>query len=461
LSDGALDLLVVDDEPTQRRMLAEYLASKGHDVREAGRPDEAMALLRSRPADLVLTDLRLPGADGVSFLRRARAEGCDAEFVVLTAFGSVENAVEAMRAGAFDYLTKPLRLDELDEKVARIAEKRALVHENRSLKARLRDDDPFAGLGEAMARVGELLARVAPSEATILIRGESGTGKELAADRIHALSRRREGPLLKINCAALPETLLEAELFGYEKGAFTGAEGARRGLFEAATGGTLLLDEIGDVSPGLQVRLLRVIQEREVRRLGAPRPLPVDVRLLAATHRDLEALVREGRFREDLLYRLRVIEVRLPPLRERPEDVPLLADRLLRRHAARNRVPFRCLSRAALAQLVRHPFPGNVRELENLLERALILARESEIEPGDLPAEVQRDAARPEPRSLREAIEAVERSWIERAMRDAEGVRARAARLLGIPDRVLRYKMRKHGLAPEADKNGGAGPKGG
>jgi DNA-binding NtrC family response regulator len=450
----SLQLLVVDDEKNQRTMLADYLASRGHDVRQAGTGEEALKLLAARPADLVLTDLRLPGIDGVELLRRARARGIDAEFLVMTAFGTIENAVEAMRAGAWNYLTKPLRLDELDQSLDRAAERRRLVAENRDLKRRLEGEDEFAGLGAAMRAVCEMADRVAPSEATVLLRGESGVGKELLADRIHRKSRRARGPFVKINCAALPESLLEAELFGFEKGAFTGAEGARRGLFEAAHEGTLFLDEVGEMTPALQVRLLRVVQEREVMRIGARRALPVDVRLLAATHRNLEAMAKERLFREDLLYRLRVIEIVVPPLRERPEDIPVLAGRLLLRHAARNGMPAKPISTEALARLSGCPFPGNVRELSNVLERALILSRGAEIGPGDLPSDLPRGAGSALPaRNLGEAVEALERSWIARALDEAGGVRAKAARLLGIPDRVLRYKLRKYGL----DKNEGEG----
>jgi len=441
------ELLVVDDEATQRALLAEHLAGAGHEVRQAASAEEALRLLTARPADVVLSDLRLPGVDGVELLRRARALGSSADFLVMTAFGTIENAVEAMRAGACDYLTKPLHLAELDRVLAQVAERRLLREENRDLRRRLKEEeDPFAGLGAAVRAACETADRVAPSEATVLLTGESGVGKELLAERIHAASRRTRGPFLRVNCAALPETLLEAELFGHEKGAFTGADARRRGLFEAAAGGTLLLDEIGDVSPALQVRLLRVLQEREVLRVGARKPERIDVRLLAATHRDLAALVREGGFREDLLFRLKVVEITLPPLRERPEDIPVLADRLLRRAAARNGVPRKPLAPDALAALACHAFPGNVRELENVLERALILARGPEIAPGDLPEGISGKGAGTEPRTLTEAVAALERAWIARALAECGGVRAQAARRLGIPERVLRYKVRKYGL---------------
>jgi len=451
MSEESLEVLVVDDEPHQREMLSEYLASRGHGVRVAHGAESALDLLRGRAADLVLTDLRLPGKDGIEFLRAAREQGSDADFLVMTAFGTVANAVSAMRAGAYDYLTKPLRLEELDAVIARVAERRRLILENRLLRRELRESDDLAGLGPAMQRVCELADRVAPSDATILIGGESGVGKELVAKRIHVKSRRASAPLLKINCAALPDSLLESELFGHEKGAFTGAETSRRGLFESASKGTVFLDEIGDISPALQVRLLRVLQEREIMRLGSSKALAVDVRILAATNRDLERAVASGDFRKDLFFRLRVIEVSVPPLRDRPEDIPVLAERLLRRHAARDGVACLPLAPAALTALIHHPFPGNVRELENMLERALLLARGDRIEPEDLALDTPaRDDSGESAATLPAAVATLEKSWIRRALASSDGIRAQAARLLGIPDRVLRYKLKKYGLDRDA-----------
>ncbi len=445
MSETGLDLLVVDDEPTQRRMISEYLVEQGHRVREAGEGEEALRLLGNARPDLVLTDVRLPGIDGVELLRRARKQGCDAEFLVMTAFVTVENAVEAMRAGAYDYLTKPISLEALDAAIARVQKKRRAAAEPAAAPVPPQDD-AFERHGEAMRQVCALIDRVAPTDATVLIAGESGVGKERLADRLHAKSRRAAAPFLKINCAALTESLLEAELFGHEKGAFTGADRDRPGLFEAADKGTLLLDEIGDMPASLQVRLLRVIQEREVMRVGSRKPVSVDVRLVAATHHILEDLVKKGAFREDLYYRLRVIEVEVPPLRDRPEDIAVLAEKLLRRHAARNALPHKPLSTEALGRLTGYEFPGNVRELENMLERALILAGGNEIAPCDLPLELQGKEGAPAPRTLPDAVEALERSWIQKALDQSGQVRARAARLLGIQERVLRYKMNKYGL---------------
>ncbi len=459
----SLDLLLVDDEESQRHMLAEYLAERGHTVREAGAADEALGALRDHESDLVLTDLRLPGADGVELIRRARTQGVAAPFLVITAFGTLDNAVAAMRAGAHDYLTKPICLDDLDEALRRATAERTTRNDSKKSKrtaipAKVVSGeaaavaDPFEGLGEAMRRLRALIDRVAPAQANVLITGESGTGKEVVADLLHARSARADGPLIKINCAALPDQLLEAELFGHAKGAFTGAAQARRGHFESARGGTILLDEIGDVSPALQVRLLRVLQEREVTPLGTSRSVSIDVRVLAATHRDLDTLVEEGTFREDLLYRLRTVELHVPPLRERPEDIAVLGPRLLLRHAHRNRVARKPLSTGALAALTQYVWPGNVRELEHVLERALILAAGDEIVPTDLPSAISAVADDAPPRTLKEAVASLEKSWIRRAMRRADNVRARAARLLGIPERVLRYKLRKYGLDPNRRK---------
>ncbi len=425
-------MLVVEDESTQRRMLAEYLARCGHDVGEAAAADEALATMERTRPDLVLTDVRLPGTDGVELIRRARRRGFPAEFLVMTAFGTIENAVEAMRAGAHDYLTKPIDLDGLDRALRELAAP--------PKPPPITPEDPFLGLGAAITELVALADRVGPTNATVLVTGETGTGKELVAERVHARSRRATGPLVKLNCASLAESLLEAELFGYEKGAFTGADRLRPGLFEAARGGTLFLDEIGDVPPTLQVRLLRVLQEREVLRVGGRKPVGVDFRLVAATHRDLDALVAAGGFREDLLFRLRVVEIRVPPLRDRREDIPTLAERLLCRHAAKNGVPFRPLAPAALALLMEHPFPGNVRELEHVLERALVLAAGEEIAPTDL------QPGAPPVGNLRDAVEALEKSAIRSALARSNDVRAQAARLLGLDDRVLRYKMRKYGM---------------
>jgi two-component system NtrC family response regulator len=355
-----------------------------------------------------------------------------------------------MKGGAADYLTKPLNLEDLRHRLDRARERRALRAENRDLREALQERHRIEGIiGEsgAMQEVLSLVHRVAASDATVLIRGESGTGKELIAKAIHYASGRAARPLVRVNCAALPETLLEAELFGHEKGAFTGAHAARQGRFEAAQGGSLFLDEIGDLPLHLQVKLLRVLQEREIERLGSSRSIGVDVRLLAATHRDLESAVRAGTFRDDLYYRINVVTVTVPPLRDRRADIPPLLEHFLMRLARDNSKPIRGLTAEARDALLRYDYPGNVRELENLIERAVVLTRDDVIGLGDLPLGVREPAvAADDAASLPAATEGLERRLIHDALVAAGGVQTRAAEALGISERVLRYKLRKYGL---------------
>ena len=446
-----MKILVVDDEPAQRELVSGFLARHGFEVTTARDGAEALERFRREPVDLILTDQKMPGLSGLELTQAARAVNPEVAVVVMTAYGTIEHAVAAIKAGATDYLTKPLNLDELLHRLGQVRDHQRLLGENRELRAALQERHRVEGiLGESgrMQEVLSLVRRVAASDATVLIRGESGTGKELIAKAIHYASRRAEGPLVRVNCAALPETLLESELFGHEKGAFTGAQATRRGRFELAHGGSLFLDEIGDLPPHLQVKLLRVLQEREIERVGSSRPIPVDVRLLAATHRDLEALVKAGGFREDLYYRINVVTLVVPPLRERREDIPLLLDHFLSKFARENGKTIRGLTREARDTLLRYDYPGNVRELENLMERAVVLTRDEVIGRADLPLSV-RDA---EPESgeatgLPAAVEGLERRMIRDALARADGVQTRAAELLGISERVLRYKLRKYGLA--------------
>jgi two-component system NtrC family response regulator len=369
----------------------------------------------------------------------------------MTAYGTIETAVSAVKAGATDYLAKPLNLDELLHRIHQIQDRHRLLTENRELRAALAERHRVEGIiGEsgAMQEVLSVVRRVAPSDATVLIRGESGTGKELIAKALHYASPRAAGALVKVNCAALAESLLEAELFGHEKGAFTGAVAARKGRFELADGGSLFLDEIGDLPPHLQVKLLRVLQEREFERVGSSRPIKVDVRLLAATHRNLEALVREGRFRDDLYYRINVVTIALPPLRERREDLPMLVDHFLRVFSDKNGKSIRGLTREAREALLRYDYPGNVRELENLIERAVVLTRDDVIGLTDLPLTLEAQAAEPDGGAgLVAAVEGIERRMIREALAKADGTQTRAAELLGISERVLRYKLKKYGLS--------------
>ena len=444
-------ILVVDDEPAQRELVAGFLTKRGFEVVQAPGGEAALARFKQEPFDLVLTDQKMPGLSGLQVLEGVRAVTPETAVIIMTAYGTIETAVSAIKAGAADYLTKPLNLDELLHRIHRVRERQQLLRENRELREALAERHRVEGiLGESgpMQEALSLVRRVAPSDATVLIRGESGTGKELIARAIHHASPRATGPLVKVNCAALAESLLEAELFGHEKGAFTGAIATRKGRFELADGGSLFLDEIGDLPAHMQVKLLRVLQEREFERVGSSRPIAVNVRLLAATHRDLEALVREDRFREDLYYRINVVTITLPPLRERREDLPLLIDHFVRTFAAKNGKPIAGLTRDAREALLRYDYPGNVRELENLIERAVVLTRDEIIGIADLPLTLHEPV--PEPGAapgLEAAVEALERRMIREALGRASGVQTRAAESLGISERVLRYKLKKYGLA--------------
>jgi DNA-binding NtrC family response regulator len=453
-----MTILVVDDEPAQRELLGGFLAKRGWSVELAAGGMEALALLRRTPVDLVLADYRMPDLSGLELLKASQRLNPEVPVVLITAYGSIASAVEAMKAGAYDYLTKPIELDELAHLVHRIAERRQLLAEVQELRTQLRERfrvEGIVGDSSQMQEVLSLVARVAPTPSTVLIRGESGTGKELIAKAIHYNSPRHDRPFVKVNVSALPETLLESELFGHEKGAFTGATERRIGRFEAADGGTLFLDEIGDLPAALQVKLLRVLQEREIERLGSQRPIAVDIRILAATNQDLERAMRERRFREDLYYRLNVFPIVLPPLRERREDLPLLIEFLLQKFAVRLGKPVMALSHQAMDVLMRYDYPGNVRELENILERAIILARHEAIYVEDLPLHLHEsppEDARETPTgqaSLPEVLHAIEQQMLRRALERHGGVQTRAAAELGISERVLRYKLRKHQIYAE------------
>lgn len=450
-------LLVVEDDPAQRTQLAGFLRELGHDVAEAEGVPAARSRLDAGGVDVVVTDLRVGDGDGVELLRWARERHPLVDFIVVTAFGSVETAVEAMRLGAGDFLTKPIHLDVLESRLEKLLAARRLVREVEALRELVRERIDVAGVvaeSPAMQRVLQLVRKVAPTDSTVLVTGESGTGKEVVADLLHAWSGRRDGPLVRVNCGALPETLLESTLFGHRRGAFTGADEDRPGLFVEAEGGTLFLDEIGEVSPAVQVKLLRVLQEREVTPVGAARPRPVDVRIVAATNRDLHAEVQAGRFRQDLLFRLNVIAVELAPLRERREDLEALVPLLVRRYADETGQPPPRLSREAHELLLRHRFPGNVRELQNVLQRAVILCVDGVVRAADLPPSLTREDPAPEPtfadetRSLPDLVEQLERTAIQRALRRHGGVRVRAAAALGISERVLRYKLDLYDIDP-------------
>ena len=450
-------ILVVDDEAAQRDILGGLLRKQGYAVREVPSGAAALAVLRAEPVDLSLTDVKMPAMSGLELLREARALNPELPVVVLTAYGNVADAVVAMRDGAVDYLTKPVDIDAVLHRVRKVLEGQQLLAENRALREALRGRYRVEGIvaeSWKMQEVLSLVQRVAPSNTTVLICGESGTGKELIAQAIHYQSPRSGRPLVTVNCAALPDALLESELFGHVKGAFTGAVSDRAGRFEAADGGTIFLDEIGELSPAVQAKLLRVLQEREFERVGTNRTVKVDVRLLTATNQDLERAVREQRFREDLYFRLNVVSIRIPPLRERREDILPLLDHFLRTYAAANDKTIRGVTREARDWVLKYDYPGNIRELENLVERAVVLCRGEVIDLDDLPLSIREGTAAtvpaPTPGSLPAELETLERRMIEDALARADGVQTRAAELLGIGERALRYKLKKLGLKDSA-----------
>ena len=453
-------VLVVEDVRTQAQFLKRLLELDGHEVAVSPDADSAFDELARGGWDLVLTDMVLDDHDGITLFRRINEMlGEDAPYVaILTAYGTVESAREALKAGVYDFLTKPVDRRDLQVLVKNALEHRRLRRENRELSqavAAREVEEGIVGRSPAFAAALDLAKAAAPSEATILIRGESGAGKEMFAELIHASSTRGSKPLIKVNCGAIPEQLLEAELFGHEQGAFTDAHQARRGRFELANGGTIFLDEIGDMSPTLQVKLLRVLQERELERLGGQGTvIPLDVRLIAATNRDLEALIEDGAFREDLYYRINVISIHCPPLRERRGDIELLANHFRKRFNDKNRKAFQGVSEEALELMRRYAWPGNVRELENVVERAIVLGRDELIRPEHLPPNVRKAVANADgsgdllERVLDSGLglEALGRVLIERALEHSDGNVSQAARQLGLTRRTLQYRMDRDGL---------------
>jgi DNA-binding NtrC family response regulator len=445
---AAARVLVVDDDEVTCRLLEEVLLGEGYAVERATGGKEAVERHKARPFDAVVSDIRMGEGrmSGLELLRALRAESPDVVVVMMTAFGSMETAVEAIREGAFDYVSKPFKIEEVKLAIRRGIEQRRRVAAMPPVpRERQADVTSIVGRSRPMLEIYKLIAHVGPARTTVLIVGESGVGKELVARAIHKSGPRALKPFLAVNCAALPEPLLESELFGHVRGAFTSALADKRGLFEEASGGTIFLDEIGDMSPNLQSKLLRVLQESEVRRVGAAAGQKVDVRVIAATNRPLGALVKEGKFREDLLYRLKVVTIDVPPLRERPGDLPLLVEHFLSKHAAqagRDRPP--TLAPEALEALKRYPFPGNVRELEHVIERAVTLSKRPAILLEDLPAEV-RDHAPPRLPTLEE----VEKAHIEKVLRETGGNRQAAAEILGIDRTTLWRKIKQYGITTE------------
>ncbi len=438
-------VLVVEDDAAMRQFLEDELLAAGYTVFTAANGAEGLALYGQQQVDAVVTDLMMPAMKGSELLTRLRSLDANLPIVIMTAFGSIESAVEAMRGGAYHYITKPFRVEQLLETLEAAMQEQRLARE--IPQAVLDSTSATHGIvaaSPAMKRTLAMILRAAPADSPVLIRGESGTGKELLARALHANSPRHAGPFVAVNCSAIPEHLLESQLFGHRRGSFTDARDDQLGLFQRAQGGTLLLDEIGDMAPALQAKLLRVLQESEVHPLGAPSPVPVDVRIIAATHRDLEALCAAGQFRHDLYYRLNVIMVRIPPLRERAEDIVPLVAFLLEKHGRRLGRPDVTVSREAMDLLRQAPWPGNVRELENAIERALVLGQDRVIGPADLP---EFAAAATEARAETiQPLSEVERDQIVRALRLVKGNKAAAARLLGLDRKTLYRKLEGYGL---------------
>ncbi|MBC7187464.1 MAG: sigma-54-dependent Fis family transcriptional regulator [Calditrichaeota bacterium] len=457
-------ILVVEDNQTMREGIAQVLAKMGHQVLEAEDGQKGVEMALAQPCDLVITDYRLPGLDGIEVLRQVKRHAPASEVIVITAYGTIGLAVQAMQEGAADFITKPFSHEELRVKVEktlqRLEERRELERvsaENLYLRQELEGRLNFGEIIGESAKMKEVYAtveKVAPTDATVLIYGESGTGKELIARAIHRASRRRDRPFVRVHCGALAEGVLESELFGHERGAFTGALRRKRGRFELAHTGSIFLDEVGDIPQATQLKLLRVLQEKEFERVGGEETLAVDVRIIAATNRDLAQLVREGKFREDLYYRLHIVPIYLPPLRARLEDVPALACHFLGRLAKELGKPGLSLDEAAMAQLCRYHWPGNVRELENVLERAAVLAERDTITVADLPPLSGPEGAVAELNAeggleLEPVLERIERTYLERALAMAGGVKTEAARLLGLKPSALYYKLAKYGLLPK------------
>lgn len=450
--NDALEILIVDDDAVHRRAVRLNMAGWGYAVTEADDGEEAVRQASARTFDLILMDIRMAKMSGLEALEQIRKIQPAVPVVIMTAYASVETAVSAMKMGADDYLTKPLNYDELQIKIARTAERRRLKNENEYLKERLGerfDRRNMIGQSKTMIRLLEMVEQVAATRATVLIAGESGTGKEMIANAVHFNSDRREAPFVKINCAALTETLLESELFGHERGAFTGADRRREGKFVQADGGSIFLDEVSEMSPAMQVKLLRVLQERELTRVGGQDVIKVDVRLITATNKDLIREIREGRFRDDLFYRLNVVALTLPPLRERAEDIPLLAQHFLRLFAEKNSKSISGFTPRAMQKLTAYAWPGNVRELMNAVERAVVLSRSDEVDEDELVFPMADQCLAPDaPRMAATTaglpLEAVEKQSILEAMKAAGGNKSEAARRLGITRKTLRKKLEKY-----------------
>lgn len=447
-------ILIIDDEEAQRSILKGYLEKKGYKIFSASSGLEGIEAVKNNVIDIVLSDFKMPDKTGLEVLEDVKRINPEISFVILTAYGTIENAVKAMRLGAFDYISKPVDLDELDLMLERIIENKNLRSEIRLLKDQLKEKfkiDSIISQSPKMEEVLSIASRAADSKATVLITGESGTGKEVLAKSIHFISPRKDRPFIAVNIPALPETLLESELFGHEKGAFTGAEKAKKGRFEIADGGTIFLDEIGDIPLNLQVKLLRVLQEHQIEKVGSSESINIDVRIIAATHQNLEQKIKDGSFREDLYYRLNIVSLHIPPLRERREDILPLIDHFLKKYSKENFKGNLTLSKEAVDFLLKYNFPGNVRELENIIERAVVLSRSELITLKDLPDVIKGFKAEKEilandQATLTEQVEELEKKLIYDALSKANGNQSQAARTLGLTERNLRYKMQKYAI---------------
>ncbi len=448
-----LNILIVEDGRSQREMLRDFLIKEGHQVSEAENGETGIRMVAENQFDLILLDYKMPGMDGMEVLKEVKRINHEIDVVIITAYGTIETAVEAIKVGAIDYITKPVELDELLILVDRVTERRGLIRENELLKQELGNrgvtTEQIIYKSPQMLELINMASRVAASRASVLIQGESGTGKELLARLIHQLSPRVQKPIIVVNCGALQENLLESELFGHEKGAYTGASSRRIGRFEEADGGTLFLDEIGELSPAIQVKLLRFLQEREISRLGSNVNIPVDVRIISATNRDLDSQVKEGVFREDLFYRLKVVTMSLPPLRDRKEDLPALIDHFMDKFAKENAKDIKGITAEARDLLLKYDYPGNVRELVNIMERAVVIARDEYITVNDIPFksdDLEDPSKKESSGSLRESLEELEKRLITEAMNKTGDNQTRAAEMLGMSERMLRYKLKKYDL---------------
>lgn len=448
------NILVIDDEAAQRDVLTGYLKKKNYNVFSASSGKDGIEIAKTHPVDIILSDYKMPGLNGVEVLEQVRKINPEISFVIVTAYGTVENAVKAIRLGAFDYISKPVDLDELDLMIERIIEHKNLKSENELLKIQLQEKYKISSIvsrSQKMEEVINVAARVADSKATVLITGENGTGKEVLAKAIHYLSLRKDRPFIPVNVPALTETLLESELFGHEKGSFTGAEKMKKGRFEIADGGTLFLDEVGDIPQSIQVKLLRVLQEHQFERVGGTDKIEVDVRIIAATNKELEKKIKDGTFREDLFYRLNVVSIKIPPLRERKEDILPMIENFIYKYCGENKKEKLEISKEAVDVLMKYNYPGNVRELENTIERAVVLSRGKVITLADLPMNIkgfkeEKSIASLEEGTLTDQVEALEKQLIFDALQSSGGNQTKAGKLLGLTERNLRYKLKKYNI---------------